>query len=62
MVAQDAGCSTYRHLMSLICFSSLRRSVLWESQVRKHSVKNSWHSGVLNVFSEEVMSELRVND
>ena len=61
-MSQDARCSTYRHLMSLICFSYLRRSVIWESQAHKHSVKNSWHSGVLNAFSEEETSELRVND
>lgn len=62
MVSQDARCSAYRYLMSLICFSYLRKSVLWESQVHKHSVTNRWHSGVLNAFSEEGRSELRVND
>lgn len=64
--AQDAKIN----LMSLICFFfSFRRSVLWECQINKQSVKNSLYSGeavlpegVLKGFSEEGASELSVNE
>lgn len=50
--AQDTG--------RCLCFSYLRKSVVWEGQGHEHSVKSSWHSGVLSSESLLPGGDIRV--